>query len=165
MTRASTKTYGQSSGIETYNPLTGGYMSGYIRSCIIQSGHPLGELVIGLGVNIMAVASGNAKVAIYNSGRALQAESATQTVHSGWNYFAVNPSFITVSGSRYEFAIKGDAANVSGWVMRQQTLSTNSGQSSVMSGEPYADAFPSTLAPGTLSRVSGLVYDLVMVAM
>ena len=160
---ASTKTYGNSSGTNTLTSNSGVFFSGYIRDILQTSGLALGELVQGMGLYVDSVASGNAKVAMYTAAGALKTQSASQAVHSGWNYFPLRPSFTTTSGTTYVLAFKGDAANSSGFNIRYGDFVNSSGASSFKSGITYSDDFPDPYALGAFSSVSGLSWNLVFV--
>lgn len=182
--RASPKTYGNSSGIATYAP-TGTYFSGFIRLMQLRSGAwAVGETINSLGFYAQSVASGNAKMAVYPDigvgTVAPVAQSLSQPVNSGWNYFPIRPSFITTSGHQYHIAIKSDTTNSLGWQL--QTTESNhgvsdpnpqvSGSESFISGSlatPYSADFPTTpaglLFPNANAwvSVSGNAFKMVMV--
>jgi hypothetical protein len=120
--------------------------------------------VIGLGVYIPTVASGHARLAIY-SGLVtfkLVAASASQNVHSGWNYFPINPSFRAVSGQNtYSLALMGDVSNTSGYTLLQND--TSGGVTFTYdTGYAFASGFPASWSP-TFPGVSGNNPNLVMV--
>ena len=159
---ASPGTYGNSSGTTTFGNVAGHYLSGYIWAWHLVSGLPLGEPINTLGVYIQSVASGNITLGVYDVNVALQAQSASQAVHSGWNYFPIQPGFTSKSGATYWLAIMGDATGHSGYSIA--TNNTSGGTTfSVQSGIVYASGFPQTFAPGTFAAISGFNLNLVMV--
>ena len=174
--RASPKTYGNSSGIASYNP-TGTWFSGYIRMFRLRSGAwPLGETINSLGFYAQSIASGNAKMGIYpdfggGDPLTLQAETLSQPINSGWNYFPIRPSFITTSGVRYNIAIKSDSTGIGGWQL--QTTESNmgvsdpnpqcSGAESFVSGVTYSANFPSPYVTDSFTHVSGNCFKMVIV--
>ena len=109
--RANYNTYGNSSGGSDW----ANGLSGFIRSWQLPTlSAPKQEPINALGFFAGEIFSGagQAKLAVYSQGNALQAQTASQIVHSGWNYFPIHPSFIAISGDNYKLAIKGN--NISG---------------------------------------------------
>jgi hypothetical protein len=168
--RASPGFYGNGSGTATFSGLGGAYFSGYIYAFNLQvSGVPRGEAINTLGVYVNSVASGNLKVAVYSGtsmasgSNKLSVQSASQPVHSGWNYFPVRPGFITVSGTNYILAFAGDATSTSGFVVAQLDTAGLPFDSGVESGIGFSSAFPTTFAQLSGNNNSGLEPDIVMV--
>lgn len=163
LVRIDPATYGNSSGGSDWT--AGG--SGYIRSWQLRSGgsaSPRGETINTLGVYFSSATSGNAKLAIYNASNSLQAQSPSQAIYSGWNYFPIRPGIETSSGVEYKLAIKTDLpTGAGGSLMRYWPGdSTTSGREQFESGVAYADAFPATYSPST--SVSGQAFNIIMVS-
>lgn len=160
--------YGNSSGSASFAP-TDKYYSGYVFVWSVSRNGPTsgattnGEVINTLGIFVNAVASGNAKVAIYSGAdfpsAVLTAQSAAQPVHSGWNYFPLRPSFQSTSGATVIYAFAGDATNSSGFIVAQTDYGTIT-TSVAISGTGFG--FPSSL-PGTIGSTSGNNIDIVTV--
>ena len=174
--RTANKSYGNSSGVATYAP-TGTYFSGYTRIWRLRSGAwPVGETINTIALYAQSVASGNAKVAVYRDfggagSLAPLAQSASQPITSGWNYFPLNPSFVTISGNQHEIAIKSDADSSLGWQL-QTTESTMaggdpnpqcSGAESFVSGTTYSTVFPDPYVTDAFTHVSGNCFKSVII--
>lgn len=167
---ASPRQFGNSGIGSDWSP-TNLYFSGYIIGFSQRSGqYTSGETINSVGFYISAINSGNAKVAIYNQvggAGTLQAESASQAVHSGWNWFPLRPSFTTLNDVLYTICMKADVAGVGGFTIRgidSSVYSNVSGNQSYQSGISYGPAFPSSFIPGTFANVSGFALSLNMVA-
>ena len=171
--RATPRLFGFSGITADWNP-TGMYFSGYIigvTNNLIDNLKTSGNTVNSLGFYASAINSGNAKMALYRQVGAtgsLLVETASQAVHSGWNWFPVNPSHQTSAGvSNYTLCIKSDAAGVGAWTVRGRDSSVdanNANTQSYQSGVSYGPAFPSTFQPGTFASASGFGMSLQMVA-
>ena len=183
--RTANKSYGNSSGIATYAP-TGTYFSGFVRCLRLHaSGTPVGETINTIALYSQSVASGDAKVAVYRDfggagSLAPLAQSASQPITSGWNYFPINPSFVTTSGMQHEIAIKSNVTSSLGWQL-QTTESTmaggdpnpqSSGGESFISGSlatPYSADFPTAPTPlsfpdaNAWTHVSGNRFKMVII--
>jgi len=167
LVRAYPRGYGNSSGLlladQSAIPLalSGAYLSGYIRAWRLISGTPQGVTVAGLGAYCPSALGGNGsglmKLAVYNSGRVLQIQTASQIIHSGWNYFPVRPTYTATSGAQIILAMKGTAPNNSwfGFADRSGGL-----DESYESGITYSNDFPSTfLSAATLSTDRSGYYE------
>lgn len=160
--RANYNTYGNSSGNSDW--VNG--LSGFIRSWRLPfPSAPKEETINALGFYAGEIFSGagQAKLAVYNSADALQAQTASQIVHSGWNYFPIHPSFAATSGHDFKLAMKGN--NISGllfgfWINFSAGDAATSGREEFMSGVVYSDAFPATYTPS--ASVSGQTLRIVM---
>jgi hypothetical protein len=166
---ASPATYGNSSGVTTWPGLslsgTGSrYLSGYYLQWGLLASQVNASVVVNtLGAYIQTVASGSLRLGIYDASTGgLLAQTAPQAVHSGWNYFPINPAFTTVSGRSYHLALMGTATSASGYTIASfDTLSP--ALMSIASGLAFSDGFPST-EPIFFGSTSGYSYDFVMVA-
>jgi hypothetical protein len=159
--RASTLTYGNSSGTNVWTGTSGGYLSGFVFAWYQSSGWAKGETINTMGVYVAAVSSGSLRVAIYDHvGPTLQAQSAVAPAASGWNYFPLQPSFTTTSGTGYYLAVMGDQPSA-----LTLELLVASGAASIpvfISGTPFLSGFPSSLT-GSVTN-PGVCLDIVMVA-
>lgn len=164
--RASWKSYGQSSGVATFPGVSGVYLSGYTYFWTQSGGFAQGETIIGLGVYASTVASGNAAVALFSGSAAptfhLIVASASQMVHSGWNYFPLNPSFTTKSGQSYTFGFIGDATNTSGYTLAILDAAGTSGTQSNLNGAIFANGFSAGYSPTNID-VSGIQFNQVAI--
>lgn len=167
---ASTKTFGQSSGTAELSLATRAYFSGYAAAFTWRSGFYQGALVIALGFYANAIASGSARMAIYNmsgpqgTSQGLVAQSASQPVHSGWNYFPIRPLLLTMaSGNFYSIGLMSNIVSDSGFTVRNIDAAATSGTSSYQSGIIYSSGFPDPLAAGN-SLSSGIQLNAVMVS-
>jgi hypothetical protein len=167
--RATWKSYGQSSGISSVFPsVSGFYFSGYAYTWQQQAGFAQGETIIGLGVYVPTVASGNARVALfsgnYQSNVNTVIASAAQRVHSGWNYFPVNPSYTTTSGQYYVLGFMGDATNTSGFTVGILDTAGTSGTSTPAPNQDFTLGFPTGLSPAApLIDSSGIQIALIFI--
>ena len=169
--RGSYKTYGNSSGTTLWNTGDNPYFSGYIIAWQQISGFAQGETINNLGIQVNSVASGHMSLALYRSSDYhLLAQSTVQNVHSGWNYFQLNPSYQTSSGTAYVYAVVSDIATQSGITVLQYDkfgtgiTSYQSGYFMYVSGIGAYAGFPAIFAPGTFNEVSGSILNMVMVA-
>lgn len=157
--RATPRAFGNNSGTADW---TAGF-SGFIRSWQLVSGQTTIEYdVVGLGMLVDIVTSGNAKMAVYDSGNALVVETSVQVVYSGWNFWQLRPGFTAVSGHQYKIAVKADIE--SGNAFHMQYLATSigsSGREQSESGITFSDNFPTTYTP--LTAVSGRAFTTLMV--
>lgn len=167
--RASTRTYGQSSGTTQFSLGSRAYFSGYAAAFTWRSGFYQGGLVIGLGFYAVTVSSGSARMAIYNmSGpqgttQGLVAQTASQGVTSGWNYFPIRPILLTMnSGNFYSIGLMSNIGGDSGFTTRMIDVAGSSGTSSYQSGVIYNSGFPDPLVAGN-SLVSGIQFNGLMV--
>ncbi len=155
--------FGQNSGVTTFSGDSVGYFSGFARYSLLESGAwgtPLGRPLIALSLYVKTVASGNARMALYEIGQTLAAQSASQAVHSGWNYFPLRPSFTPSSGSSYYIAFAGDAVNASGFTVLYVDYLSGGQSSFIQSGLIYSSGFPSSV---TLAWKSGYFYNVQLV--
>ena len=167
--RASTRTFGQSSGTTQFSLGSRAYFSGYAAAFTWRSGFYQGGLVIGLGFYARTVASGSARMAIYNmSGpqgttQGLVAQTASQPVASGWNYFAIRPVLLTMnSGNFYSIGLMSNIGSDSGFTVNNIDAGATSGTASYVSGVIYNSGFPDPLTAGN-SLVSGIQFNGVIV--
>jgi hypothetical protein len=160
--RAGAATHGNSSGTSTYTP--GAYFSGYLTCYFLNSGYALGEAINSMGFYALTVASGNVKMAFYNSLDVLVAQTAAQPVHSGLNWFPLRPSFVSTSGDVDRVVLKSDATSSSGWSLGDtDTAQSVIAYNSVVSGQGYGSAFPASIS-GLHILKSGFALDFVVVA-
>ncbi len=155
--------FGQNSGVTTFSGDSVGYFSGFARYSLLESGAwgtPLGRPLIALALYVKTVASGNLRMALYEIGQTLAAQSASQAVHSGWNYFPLRPSFTPSSGSSYYIAFAGDAVNASGFTVLYVDYLSGGKSSFIQSGLIYSSGFPSSV---TLAWNSGYFYNVQLV--
>lgn len=167
--RASTRTFGQSSGTTQFQLGSRAYFSGYAAAFTWRSGFFQGGLLIGLGFYAVTVASGSARMAVYNvsgpqgTSQGLVAQSASQAVTSGWNYFPIRPILLAMtSGNFYSIGLMSNITGDSGFTTRMIDAGATSGTSSYQSGITYSNGFPDPLAAGN-SLVSGIQLNAVMV--
>ena len=154
-------TYGNSSGTLEDGVSGSVYYSGFMRGWRLISGGPNGESLAGVGVFLTSQASGSLRLAVYDqTDLALKTQTETRQAISGWNYFALRPSFTTTSGGVYRLLFKGNVANTSGFVVRYRTA--GGGDELNYSGQPFADAWPDPWP--TASSGGPKNWDLVMVA-
>ncbi len=162
--RATMAFFGSNSGTTSFSGDAQGYLSGFARYTQIQSGMgtPLGRPLIAVSLYVKTVASGNARMAVFDGTLALKAQSASQMVHSGWNYFPLRPSFNPSSGTTYYVAFAGNATNMSGFTVLYTDLLSGTTTSSLQSGFIFSSGF--STSPG-LSWTSGLFYNVQLVTM
>ena len=155
---ASISTYGSSSGINTFAGDAVGYFSGILRAfkaVYFTNGMTKTAPLMALGLYAKSVASGNAMTAVYDDASPpnLLAASASQAVHSGWNYFPLRPSVsggVLISGTSYWFAFLSDSTSASGWATLYN-IHLAEPISNAQSGVAYG-SFPATMTlQGTLS--------------
>ena len=157
--RATPRAFGNNSGTLDW---TAGF-SGFIRTWQLLSGQtPIGYDVVGLGMLVDIVTSGNAKMAVYDSGNSLVVETSVQVVYSGWNYWQLKPGFTAVSGHQYKIAVKADIRSGNAFHMQYQAAAADSsGREQSQSGIPFVNPFPNTYVP--LAVVSGRRFTTLMV--
>ena len=167
--RASWKSYGQSSGLSSVFPsVSGFYFSGYAYTWQQQAGFAQGETIIGLGVYVVTVSSGNARLALlsgnYQANVNTVIATASQQVHSGWNYFPVNPSYTTTSGQYYQLGFMGDATNTSGYTVGILDTAATSGTATVNPNQNFSTGWLTGLSPAAGNiNASGIQLALIFV--
>jgi hypothetical protein len=163
--RASVATYGNTSGLTSQlGSSNGDYFSGFTYASILVSGQPQGKPLAGIGLYAPTVASGDARVAVFDNGGSLKVQSAAQPVVSGWNYFPLNPTFSMTSGATYYLAFMGDATSTSGWTVAEYDVSSFSGRCVKVSGTPFLSGFGSSLSIATSGYTSGYQFGMDLVA-
>ena len=173
---ASTKTFGQSSGTASMPTSIAGsglgsYLSGYAMTMTWRSGFYQGGLVVALGFNCLSIASGSARMAVFNTSgpqgtsQGLVMQTASQPVHSGWNYFPVRPILLAMnSGNFYQIGVMTDVVSNSGFTIALLDAAGGSGTTSFQSGIIYSSGFPDPFAPSSGLRISGIQLDVVLVS-
>lgn len=158
---ASPTIHGYTTNTATYAGLG---FSGYIVCTFLNSGYAKGEVANTLGFFANSAASGNARMAYYYANDTLGAQSAPQSVHSGWNYFPLRPSLSgATSGEVARVALLSDAFSSSGWSLGESdTAQGIIAFNSVISGQPYANGFPASISGLHISK-SGFALDFVVV--
>lgn len=148
------RSYTESGSVTSNNipTIAGNYLSGYLWGNYLSGYRPKGETLVGIGVFLNSATSGRLRLAVYDgTDDSFQVGTHRQTVHSGWNWFPLRPTFTTVSGRAYWLAIMGSAADTSGFTVARGTTATNAGFSRQSGLGFETGLWPATLAFGTLS--------------